>query len=157
MIKTIAMATLMLHPNVSSANSSDCANQVATTLLNHADGNITFQVENLSKTEYRTLQQNLPWGSRNSIQIIAMGRTNGRLIDSGGFPDDRVSDQIVLHPGQKLRGSINLLHYHPDIDKMRKEREWIVYWFHSAYSYSGQCVGADGGWFVLPKQREHRT
>ena len=119
---------------------------------NH-DSPFVMRVELRSGAETRisVYKNRLPWGSANSMILVAV-MPDGQTLKKELPVDDPSPEQVTLNPKEAIRGQIDLRKIFRGLDDVLRRSDVQLFWAYEAPEELN-IPHWSGGWILLPKQK----
>lgn len=113
---------------------------------------LEIAISNSRATSIKLYSADLPWATRHSLLLVAMTNDSQQSrIDEALYVDDPGPGYTVIGPKDTKTGSIDLTRRFPDLSKVRRESEVIIFWSYQAKLVTGEQTRRVSGAVVLPK------
>jgi hypothetical protein len=110
-----------------------------------------MSLQSFAETTITLYKDDLPWGRRDRIILVAVTPERTQLEESL-YIDDPTFEKVLLKPRAKVNGEINLTHIFKGLDRAVKESEVHVFWAYKAPEQLN--IGSwSGGWVLIPRQK----
>lgn len=117
------------------------------------DVKLRFSLENNSATLILTQGASTPWGNLYSTSLIlAVPTAVPSPLNRVHAIDDPSPNFLDIPAGSRLTGSLDLSQMFPDIDRIRKVSEILVFWSYRLRDINGVFSRRFGGMLVIPKK-----
>lgn len=97
----------------------------------------------------------LPWSNFDSIILVAVeANAIGAPLPHELVIDDPAPSTVVIEPGERLHGDIDLASRFATLDKELTLHDIILFWSYEMRTVDNSVLPRVGGWIQLP--RSHR-
>jgi len=112
-------------------------------------------VQNVTTVPVSLSEWQLPWGNRYSLTTTALatGRIPQTLRENFPIDDPNVGRQVVLQPGERRSGDVDLSGRFRTINQVLRQTDVIVYWLYQFGDKADSKIDYSAGWLVIPKIR----
>jgi hypothetical protein len=101
----------------------------------------------------RMMDTDLPWGFRDNLLLVPVVLDKERTkLQEVYYIDDPIGNLITVEPGDRLSGTIYLFNRFPDITKVTKEHDVLLFWSYELQPIDGPALPRASGAIVIPKQ-----
>jgi len=143
----ILSATLM--PDLAWAGG--CAPSISAYLVKRQGDELDFELRNSSHSDIILPRHMLPWSWTRAVVITAVGLQTGNSLPQSVVISDPVPEDVIVRPGQTLRGKVNINHHVQNFGLRAREQDLVVFWYYKAIDRENRCVGESGGYFGASK------
>lgn len=110
-----------------------------------------ISMQNEGSTPLKVFKAGLPWGNSRSMFLTVV---RNRTVLTGPIAiDDPVAGDVVLQPGETVRGEINLSARYPKLTEELKTSDLDVLWTYQVVTTNGATMQRLGGWLPITKKR----
>jgi hypothetical protein len=143
-------ALLLTVPPASPAISQTRAGGVRVELGNERPLRLRITLRSGSEKTEQIFYNELPWGSQESMVIVA-ALAGGRSLARDRPVEDPQARPMSLGPHSSLTGDIDLERRFPDIHHILKESDVQLFWAYEAPE-ALHIPRWSGGWILIPQQ-----
>lgn len=118
-----------------------------------ADGPVlNVAITNRDKETISLYAADLPWGVRQSLMLVPITTDHEmNRVPEALYIDDPGPGQVVIRPAQTISGTIQLTRRFPELPRVLKEREVVLFWSYVAKLPTGARTKRSSGGIVIPR------